>query len=126
VVQTEGEVEVLRVIVATSVFDGQGITPEPLNWVLLRVVLGDSETFEFLGKVQITKPCEVGGEVVAVADFGSLLGAADLVDPVADVVATVCIVGGVAIHMASASAITAATNPSATAAASATAAVAAM
>jgi hypothetical protein len=38
-VQAEGEVEALGVIVATSVFDGEGIASEPLDWVLLRVVL---------------------------------------------------------------------------------------
>jgi hypothetical protein len=43
-------VEALRVIITTSIFDGQGIAPEPLNWVLLHVILGDPERFEFLGK----------------------------------------------------------------------------
>jgi hypothetical protein len=47
-VQAEGEVETLGVIVATSVFDGEGITSEPLDWVLFRVVLGDPRRFEFL------------------------------------------------------------------------------
>jgi hypothetical protein len=41
------------VIVATSDFDGQGIAPEPLNWVLFHVVLGDSERLEFLEKKQM-------------------------------------------------------------------------
>jgi hypothetical protein len=50
------------------------------------------------------------------------LGAADLVDPVVGVVATVCIADGVAVRVTSASTITAATNSSvAAAAASATA-----
>jgi hypothetical protein len=47
-VQTEGEVEALRVVVATSVLDGEGIAPEPLDGVLLRVVLGDPQRFEFV------------------------------------------------------------------------------
>jgi hypothetical protein len=47
-VQTEGEVEALGVIVATSVLDGQGIASEPLHMILLRVVLGDSQRLEFL------------------------------------------------------------------------------
>jgi hypothetical protein len=46
-VQTEGEVEALRVVVATSIFDGEGIASEPLDWILLRIVLGDSQRFEF-------------------------------------------------------------------------------
>jgi hypothetical protein len=46
-VQAEGEVEALGVIVATSVLDGEGVASEPLDWVLLRVVLGDSQRFEF-------------------------------------------------------------------------------
>jgi hypothetical protein len=47
-VQTEGEVEALGVVVATSVLDGEGITSEPPHWILLRVVLGDSQRLEFL------------------------------------------------------------------------------
>jgi hypothetical protein len=47
-VQTEGEVEALRVVVATSVLDGEGVAPEPLYWILLRVVLGDPQRLEFL------------------------------------------------------------------------------
>jgi hypothetical protein len=47
-VQTEGEVEALGVIVAASVLNGEGIASEPLHWVLLRVVLGDSQRLEFL------------------------------------------------------------------------------
>jgi hypothetical protein len=47
-VQAEGEVEALRVIVATTVFDGEGIASESLYWVLLRIVLGDPQRFEFL------------------------------------------------------------------------------
>jgi hypothetical protein len=47
-VQAEGEVETLGVIVAASVFNGEGVASEPLDWVLLRVVLGDPQRFEFL------------------------------------------------------------------------------
>jgi hypothetical protein len=46
--QTEREVEALRVVIATSVLDREGIASEPLHWVLLRVVLGDPQRFEFL------------------------------------------------------------------------------
>jgi hypothetical protein len=49
-VQTEGEVEALGVVVATSVLDGEGVASEPLHWVLLRVVLGDSQRLEFLSE----------------------------------------------------------------------------
>jgi hypothetical protein len=47
-VQEEGEVKALRVVVATSVFDGEGVGSEPLYWILLRIVLGDPQGFVFL------------------------------------------------------------------------------
>jgi hypothetical protein len=47
-VQAERKVEALCVIVATSVFDGEGVASESLYWVLLRIILGDPEWFEFL------------------------------------------------------------------------------
>jgi hypothetical protein len=47
-VQAEGEVEELGVVVATSVLDGEGVASEPLDGVLLRVVLGDSQGFELV------------------------------------------------------------------------------
>jgi hypothetical protein len=47
-VQAEREVEALRVVVATSIFDGEGVASEPLDWVLLHVVLGVPQRFEFL------------------------------------------------------------------------------
>jgi hypothetical protein len=47
-VQTEGEVKPLGVIVATRVLDGEGIASEPLHWILLCVILGDSQRLEFL------------------------------------------------------------------------------
>jgi hypothetical protein len=40
-IQAEGKVEALCVIIATSVFDGDGIASEPLYRILLHVVLGD-------------------------------------------------------------------------------------
>jgi hypothetical protein len=46
-VQTKREVEAPRVIVATSIFDGEGIASEPLDWILLRIVLGDPQRLEF-------------------------------------------------------------------------------
>jgi hypothetical protein len=47
-VQAEREVEALRVIVATRIFDGEGIASEPLDWVLLHVVFSDPQRLEFL------------------------------------------------------------------------------
>jgi hypothetical protein len=47
-VQAEREVETLGVVVAASVLDGEGVAPEPLDGVLLRVVLGDSQRFELV------------------------------------------------------------------------------
>jgi hypothetical protein len=47
-VQAEGEIETLGVVVAASVLDGEGVAPEPLDGVLLRVILCDSLMFEFL------------------------------------------------------------------------------
>jgi hypothetical protein len=47
-IQAEGEVEALRVVIATSIFYGEGVASEPLYWILLRVVLGDPQRFEFL------------------------------------------------------------------------------
>jgi hypothetical protein len=40
-VQTEREVEALHIVVATSVFDGEGVASEPLYWIWLRIVLGN-------------------------------------------------------------------------------------
>jgi hypothetical protein len=72
-VQTEGKVETLCVVVATSVFDGQGIASEPLDWVLLRVVLGDPQRFEFFWEEQIAKSSREGGEAVVVTCRGGFL-----------------------------------------------------
>jgi hypothetical protein len=72
-VQTEGKVEALCVVVATSIFDGQSVASEPLNWVLLRVVLGDPHRFEFLSEKEIAKSSREGGEAVIVACHGGLI-----------------------------------------------------
>jgi hypothetical protein len=66
-VQAEGEVEALRVLVATSVLDGEGVAPKPLYWVLLRVILGDPQRLEFLWEQQIAKSSREGGEAVVFA-----------------------------------------------------------
>jgi hypothetical protein len=47
-IQTEGEVEALRVVIATSVLDGEVVASEPLHWILLRVILDDPQRLEFL------------------------------------------------------------------------------
>jgi hypothetical protein len=49
-VQAEGEVETLGVVVAASVLDGEDVAPEPLDGVLLRVVLGDPQRLELVGE----------------------------------------------------------------------------
>jgi hypothetical protein len=66
-VQTEGEVEALGVVVSASVLDGEGVAPKPLYGVLLRVVLGDSQRLEFLWEEEVTKSRGEGGEAVVVA-----------------------------------------------------------
>jgi hypothetical protein len=72
-VQTEGEVEALGVVVATSVLDGEGVALEPLDGILLRVVLGDPQRFELAGEEQVAKARREGGESVVVACGGGLL-----------------------------------------------------
>jgi hypothetical protein len=72
-VQAEGEVEALGVVVSTSVLNGEGVAPEPLDGVLLRVVLGDSQRFEFVREEQVAKPRREGGEAIVVACDGGLL-----------------------------------------------------
>jgi hypothetical protein len=66
-VQAEGEVEALGVVVAASVLDGEGVAPEPLYGILLRVVLGDSKRLEFLWEEEVTKSRREGVEAVVVA-----------------------------------------------------------
>jgi hypothetical protein len=48
-VHAEGEVQALCFVVATSVLNGQRIAPEPLYWVLLRVLLVDPERLQLIG-----------------------------------------------------------------------------
>jgi hypothetical protein len=72
-VQAEGEVETLGVIVAASVLDGEGVAPEPLDGILLRIVLGDPQRFELFGEEQVAKSRREGGEAVVVACGGGLL-----------------------------------------------------
>jgi hypothetical protein len=111
-VEAEGEVEPLRIVVATNIFNGYDIEPKPLNWVLLRVVLGDPERLEFLREEQITKLSGVGGEAVAGICCGSLF-ATNFLNFVAGIVATTGIAGGMAVWVASTSAIAAAASSSA-------------
>jgi hypothetical protein len=85
-VQAKREVEALRVVVATSIFDGEGVASEPLDWVLLRIVLGDPQRFEFLREKQIAKPCREGGEDVIFVCRGGLV-ASNFFDSVAGIVA---------------------------------------
>jgi hypothetical protein len=85
-VETEREVEALRVIVATSVFDGEGVASEPLHWILLRIVLGDSQRLELLWEKQITKSSREGGEAVIFACRGGLV-ASNFFDSAAGIVA---------------------------------------
>jgi hypothetical protein len=66
-VQAEVEVEALGVVVATNVLDGEGVAPEPLDGILLRVLLGDSQRLEFLWEEEVTKSRREGGEAVVVA-----------------------------------------------------------
>jgi hypothetical protein len=66
-IEAEGEVEALGVVVAASVLDGEGVAPEPLDGILLRVVLGDSQRLEFLWEEEVTKSRREGGESAAVA-----------------------------------------------------------
>jgi hypothetical protein len=66
-VQAEREVEALGVVVSTSFLDGEGIASEPLEGILLRVVLGDSQGLEFLWEEEVTKSRREGGEAVVVA-----------------------------------------------------------
>jgi hypothetical protein len=85
-VQTEREVEALHVFVATRILDGEGVASEPLDWVLLRIVLGDPQRFEFLREKQIAKPSREGGEAAIFAYRGGLV-ASNFFDSTAGIVA---------------------------------------
>jgi hypothetical protein len=69
----EREVEALRVVVSTSVLDGEGVASKPLYWVLFHIVLGDPLRFEFLWEQQIAKSSGEGGEAVVLACRGGFL-----------------------------------------------------
>jgi hypothetical protein len=85
-VQTEGKVEAIRVVVATSVFDGEGVASEPLYWILLRIVIGNPQMLEFLWEKQIAKSSREGGEAVVLACRGGFL-ASNFLNSVVGVVA---------------------------------------
>jgi hypothetical protein len=85
-VETEREVEALRVVVATSVFDGEGVASEPLHWILLRIVLGDPQRLEFLWEKQIAKSSREGGEAVVFACCGGFV-ALNFFDSAAGIIA---------------------------------------
>jgi hypothetical protein len=70
-VQAEGEVEAPGVIV--DPLDGEGVAPEPLDGILLRVVLGDPQRFKLVQEEQVAKPRRECGEAVVVACGGGLL-----------------------------------------------------
>jgi hypothetical protein len=72
-VQAEGEVEALGVVVAASVLDGEGVAPEPLDRILLRIILGDPQRLELVEEEQVAKSRREGGEAVVVACGGRLL-----------------------------------------------------
>jgi hypothetical protein len=72
-VQVEREVDALRVIVATSVLDGEVVASEPLYWILLCIVLGDPQRLEFLWEQQIAKSSREGGEAVVLTCCGGFL-----------------------------------------------------
>jgi hypothetical protein len=71
--QDRKEVEALRVVVATSIFDGEGVASEPLHCILLRIVLGDPQRLELLWEKQIAKSSRKGGEAVIFACRGGLV-----------------------------------------------------
>jgi hypothetical protein len=101
-IQAERKVEALCVVIATSVFDGEGVASEPLYWILLRIVLGDSQWFEFLREKSIVKPCREGGEAV-VLTCGFV--APNFLDSATGIVAAARDTGDVAVCVASAAVI---------------------
>jgi hypothetical protein len=80
-----------------------------LNWVLLHVILGDPQGFEFLWEKQVAQSSGESGEAVDVACHRGLL-AMYFFNSAVGIVATVRDAGDVAIRVASASVITAATS----------------
>jgi hypothetical protein len=85
-VQVEGEVEALCVVVATSVLDGEGIASEPLYWFWLRVILGNPQRLEFIWEQQIAKSSREGREAVILACRGGFL-ASNFFDSVTGIIA---------------------------------------
>jgi hypothetical protein len=85
-VQTEREVEALHVVVATNIFDGESVASEPLDWILLHIVLGDPQRLEFLWEKQIAKSSREGREAVVLACRGGLL-ALDFFNSAASIIA---------------------------------------
>jgi hypothetical protein len=108
-IQAEREVDALRVVVATSILDGEGVASEPLYWILLRIVLGDPQRLEFLWEQQIAKSGREGREAVILACRGGFL-ASNFFDSAVCIVAAARDTGDVAVCMASASAIASATG----------------
>jgi hypothetical protein len=109
-VQAEGEVEALGVVVATSVLDGEGVAPETVDGVQLRVVLGDPQRFELVGEELVAKARREGGEAVIVSCGGGLLPP-QFFNLLAGVVATLRGSGGVAVRVVSTAATAAAAGP---------------
>jgi hypothetical protein len=71
-VQAEGEVEALGVVVAASVLDGEGIAPEPLNEVLFTSYLVIPKGLNLSGRSKMRSRGEKVGKLSlspAVADF---------------------------------------------------------
>jgi hypothetical protein len=54
-VQAKGEVEALGVVIAASVLGGEGVAPEPQDGILLCIIFGDPQRFEFVGEEQVAK-----------------------------------------------------------------------
>jgi hypothetical protein len=99
-VQAEGEVEALGVVVAANALDGEAVALEALDGILLRVVLGDSQRFELVREEQVAKPRRESGEAVVVAGGGGLLPP-QFFNLLAGVVAALLGSGGVAVRVVS-------------------------
>jgi hypothetical protein len=78
-VQAEGEVEALGVVVAASVLDGEGIEPEPLDGILLRVVLGDSQRLNFSGRRRLRSRAKKAGKPSLSPDVEAILRRSSLI-----------------------------------------------
>jgi hypothetical protein len=109
-VQAKKKVEALGVIVAANIFDGEGVAPEPLDGILLRVVLGDSQRFELVREEQVAKPRREGEEAVVVACRGRLLPP-QFFNLLARVVAALRGSGGVAVRVVSTATTASSTGP---------------